>query len=547
MTKQIKRVSPSQIRLYLECPRKWYYQYVVGIKSPTTDAHRLGTRVHALLERWLLEGTAPNGEHAHLAQAVIDSGTITRGEHIIGVEKRTSPPIGFGDTGITLNGIVDVVERREDGGLRITDFKTTSSFKWLKTEEQLRSDVQAICYSRWASLAFSGLNPENNLTFRLIYVNKKTAQVREVRVDLTLAELHAGYGRLTEHVADMRDLALQDITQARPDRSACSNYGGCHVLGTCKHVPFGDTNTGPFSGRITGEDTMAKKTLAELLAAKKARLSAPAEATPPAVAPKPAAPPAPTAASVKPEFTPEFTPEGATATAQVVENDVLIVAPDAPADQGPVPFEQRRFDQLGLGNRTRNVLRKVNIETPGDLLAWIRSGKSLTDINGCGKSSVQEIEALMGDRLVAARTSEEAMQAHTVEGDGAGEALPPVTKPPVERVAEPVKPRVTSVPGAIVLLIDCYPTKAEGFIGMGHGTPLIDVLRELMLTKGAEEHEYYNAAPYAEGPRKLAAMVLQNLDRFRGRTLLVNSSLPSTPYVLEVLEPAAGLVIRGGR
>lgn len=544
MTLTIKKVSPSQLKMYLECPRKWYYSYVLKQRAPSTTAHILGSRVHKHLEDWLNAGTPPEGEHAHLAQAIIDSGHIERGEHIIGVERRTNPAIGFGDTGVTLNGIVDVVERRADGGLVITDFKTTSSFKWLKTPAQLLNDVQAICYSRWASLAYDGLTPDNTITFRLIYVNKKNAKVVEVSCELTLAHLGAKYGELTEHVKAMRDLALQDLTQAYPERTACSNYGGCHVLGTCRHVPFGDTTPpSPFTGINTGEDDMAKKTLKEILAAKRAKSQAAQQAVTEfnettldeAVATAPAPAPAPVAQD-KPR--------------------VDIIPPDAPADQGPVPFEQRRFDQLGLSRRTANVLRKAGLETPGDVLEFIADGNAVTDISGCGKSSREELEQLMGDRLQYAQAEVAYDQAKQdlarTEAMVDEQPLPPAAQ--VEREAPAPKTMPIEIKEqpivrelmAITLMIDCVPTKVTGLMGPVHH--MSEVLQGLMLTHGGlAPDEYYNAAPYAEGPRKLAALVLQHLDELRGKVLLVNSSMPSSPYILEVLEPLAALVIRGGR
>jgi len=53
-------VSASEIELYDLCPRKWAFAYIEGKRPPPNESAALGSRVHAILERWLKEGAAPD-------------------------------------------------------------------------------------------------------------------------------------------------------------------------------------------------------------------------------------------------------------------------------------------------------------------------------------------------------------------------------------------------------------------------------------------------------------------------------------------------------
>ena len=44
-------LSPSQANIYLACPAKWYFRYLVGLSEPTTGALTLGKAFHGTLAR----------------------------------------------------------------------------------------------------------------------------------------------------------------------------------------------------------------------------------------------------------------------------------------------------------------------------------------------------------------------------------------------------------------------------------------------------------------------------------------------------------------
>lgn len=55
-----KRVSPSQINSYNDCPRLWWYQSVLGLETPQRPSAALGEAVHAQLEAYMDKGTLPD-------------------------------------------------------------------------------------------------------------------------------------------------------------------------------------------------------------------------------------------------------------------------------------------------------------------------------------------------------------------------------------------------------------------------------------------------------------------------------------------------------
>ena len=44
-------LSPSQVNIYMMCPAKWYFRYLIGLSEPTTGALALGKAFHGTLAR----------------------------------------------------------------------------------------------------------------------------------------------------------------------------------------------------------------------------------------------------------------------------------------------------------------------------------------------------------------------------------------------------------------------------------------------------------------------------------------------------------------
>jgi len=191
-------ISHSQIRTYKECPQKYYFAYIEGIKPPINEKIFLGEMFHAAIEQFFIlkiSGTTlEEGEAGAVFSAAFDAAsrdrkikwhtprreTRERGlaflqyflRHIapaikpLMVEKELSAELP--GTGVILKGVIDLVE--ED--FSITDFKTTTS-KW--SPSKARNSPQMIIYKYLFDRSFGPV--QASLKYEVLYA-KNAANIR---------------------------------------------------------------------------------------------------------------------------------------------------------------------------------------------------------------------------------------------------------------------------------------------------------------------------------------------------------------------------------
>ena len=148
-------LSPSRLQDFQSCPRKFQHASIDRIPQPATKATALGRFVHYVLEQVFKLDNAQRGDHqvgAYLNDAVANiltddvrtdlgltevttSSFVAEGERIAknyftmedatarqveGVEQRLNVEID----GVPLVGILDRLDREDDGSLTIVDYKT---------------------------------------------------------------------------------------------------------------------------------------------------------------------------------------------------------------------------------------------------------------------------------------------------------------------------------------------------------------------------------------------------------------------------------------
>jgi RecB family exonuclease len=148
-------ISNSQIRTYTECPRKYYYYYVEGIRPPTNEKVFLGEIFHSTIEQYFLQRIAGSPLADNAVAAIFDAAFDEAGDNRKidwQVPRRETKERGRGflkyfltniapamrplmvekelcvelpGSGVLLKGVIDLVEEN----FCITDFKTTTS-KW---------------------------------------------------------------------------------------------------------------------------------------------------------------------------------------------------------------------------------------------------------------------------------------------------------------------------------------------------------------------------------------------------------------------------------
>lgn len=225
-------MSPSQIKTFRECARKWGFRYVDGIKTPSTAAAELGTRVHAVLEAYLAgKDIEADEREIKLAMSAI--------EHLPDPSdvdpKDLERPIDFtvpvvGSRGVRFSGFVDL-DHVTFSGHTVYDHKTSSNpAKWGLTEAELPHDPQAVIY---AAAAMAGGSHKVDLQWTYIRTRGKLESF-PVRATLTRDDIRERLPPIIETASEILEaLHVVEANDLPPSPEACGNFGGCPHAGYC--------------------------------------------------------------------------------------------------------------------------------------------------------------------------------------------------------------------------------------------------------------------------------------------------------------------------
>ena len=221
-TYQVNHISPSQIKTWRTCQRKWWYEKVAGIRQPTTPNQQLGTDVHELLEHYVAYGKVlPDNFAGQIAKAALPIvNEEAKCEHQFTIPL-VDGIVGTGRIDFTHFGVIE-------------DLKTTSSMRYAKTPEELKTDPQAIMYL-WAAQndgALAFFTPINKFS-HLIVETKAPHPIKRVDCELTDAEIAEGMEGIKKDALEMREAAKSKVETTRYNLDACRMYGGCHLRETC--------------------------------------------------------------------------------------------------------------------------------------------------------------------------------------------------------------------------------------------------------------------------------------------------------------------------
>ena len=131
--------SVSQIKSYKRCPSLWYAEKILGLAKGATAATKLGNETHDELEAYLVEGRAP-GPIAAAGLHRLPVPPVSR-ELVETFFALKDPELG----GVYVVGKIDLVEPAD---VRITDHKTTSSFRYVKSAAEQSETMATATTSR---------------------------------------------------------------------------------------------------------------------------------------------------------------------------------------------------------------------------------------------------------------------------------------------------------------------------------------------------------------------------------------------------------------
>ena len=230
----LSHVSASSIELYRSCPRKWYYTYLLGRRGKATEAMLRGTKVHELLEEYLLNGTVPSGR-SQVAKIA------TPGIELLPSRKPNTQHIEAPLTDFVIpnlpvpfKGFIDLLDLTD--GVHILDHKTTSSLvKWTKTEDELAVNTQLIIYARHVLEHYPDAE-EARLT-HVYYQTKTPYGAKRVSVVVTREDVYSRFNDILDTVREMLDAATNSIDSTAKESGFCYAYGKrCDHYNECHYT-----------------------------------------------------------------------------------------------------------------------------------------------------------------------------------------------------------------------------------------------------------------------------------------------------------------------
>jgi hypothetical protein len=118
------RWSYSSLSTYEECPAKWRYEYIDGIRPPPSPAMERGTMLHSMCEKVLNGEMETPGELAQIGRVLERlKANEAKPERAWRLDSEWRPV----DSGSWLIGIIDV-HFFKDGALHVYDFKSGRSY-----------------------------------------------------------------------------------------------------------------------------------------------------------------------------------------------------------------------------------------------------------------------------------------------------------------------------------------------------------------------------------------------------------------------------------
>lgn len=238
-----EHVSASSIKLFESCPRRWHYRYILGRKESTSPSMELGSAVHAVLEDFLRTGVF-QGEGIPLMIAKSGSALLpdpSSKDLQIEVSLDEYPLKGLP---IPFKGFIDclVLPRGEDEIPEVIDHKTTSSFRYAKTAEELTHDTQMLIYAK--HILENLVEQEEIRLTHIAYLAKDPyGEARKTTVVVSRELVFQRFEKIMKTVEQMLESAQLPYNQQTKNTEYCYSYGKrCPYYSEC-HITLESTET----------------------------------------------------------------------------------------------------------------------------------------------------------------------------------------------------------------------------------------------------------------------------------------------------------------
>ena len=227
-TDELFKVSPTKVKEYASCPRKWFFSYVLDRKPPPSAKMALGSEIHAKLEAYYTTGVQPEDPKLQAALALSPP-------KVEGVMSETWLNVELPGK-IIVRQKADVIDIRNLLHPVVYDFKTMGTFNYALEAEQLANDIQMISYA----YAVASLHAPDAIRFTVVHIQIPTGQGAPRRVEHTLElvdVLSKWEFTETKYIRDMFNDSTKHVSDVRADfGQPCQAFGGCPHLAECAMV-----------------------------------------------------------------------------------------------------------------------------------------------------------------------------------------------------------------------------------------------------------------------------------------------------------------------
>ena len=533
--KTFHTASASQVKTWRDCRRKWWYEKIAGLPTPTSAAMAFGTKVHAQLEDYVngkIKLAQMMPEAVELLQYVPDAKT-----HKLVTEAHLTIPKGNG-WAVNVTGKIDLLAQPAATPqlINVIDYKTTKNFAYVPTVEELRTDPQCLIYT---AMVFHFEPAAEIVDFSLAYTLKTFNRETQSRVVSTVSgrdnEIYWDY--LRDLRADLyymkADAAHETPEDVEPNFESCGNYGGCPFQSRCPGCPASNPK---------GTDIMSlfnSPAPAQIPAQQPAPVPTPAVA-PVAVGINPPVVNAPAAQSPLLGINPQAEPAPTPATAPVVA---------APVQAAPEPVQAAPAEETKTKRKRRTQLElkrdRMMDECNGDITKL--TTEQLTEMIECLNKhplegvTVEAVAAAMAQAPVATAPALTPAQVAPEQ-----HAPLPVAQPPAATSVAPVAQSDNR--NAIQLFINCRPTKpADGARDLG--TLLVPIFNKIEKDNGVA---YWTQVEFGKGVDQAAGLLNMMFDPANAGdramlglfgNIVVDGRDPSFAKLINVLKRHASLVV----
>lgn len=230
-------LSASQISTWDLCKRRWAFEYIWKLRPPPHPSAELGTKVHAVLEKWLRDATPPPEPRDK------DDIVAIVAKRMIATLIKNGVKPGMGEVerrfwlrsarGICYTGFIDWSGWLMDelGHLATAvDHKTSGNIEAHgKTEADLHNDIQAVLYAMVACVGF-GVD-----TLRLFWNYGQTKDRNPTKAVKTLVHLPVVAQKFCNVIDEEAQQLVYHRNRGTDPRTFPGNPDACGAFGGCPH------------------------------------------------------------------------------------------------------------------------------------------------------------------------------------------------------------------------------------------------------------------------------------------------------------------------